>query len=917
MNNKQLFLSTMTVLSLSSFAGDLKLDMSTKLGLTIQSPVGDISACSRISAVEPPWEQVWYYNQKSESTFTNSFNEDGEQCVSMSQVNYEKLKINEYTAVANGNKVKIYFNAELTEDLPTDFEYSAINVMDYLLLDGTYKATLANGDVVSGIVDPEILHYETMIPDVKKVEFESQYGKLIITVTKGIGLNVDVRRDHGFEGFSCFWIGRYELPFALGEVFESEIELEFIQNKDVIVPTPIPNTNAPLIATENSELIREVPPYELPVMPTIKEQTMLPEAALTLGDKLNLELNFEADTAEVEKLTTAINRIYGKIAPNGKANLATTIQAKVGSEFDGLKSPEQPDGYVIQITTDAIKMVSLTPRGVYYAVQTLRSLVKDGQIQAQNIVDYPSMEFRGLHFFADSSSLELHGKMVEDVFGRYKINNIVYEIEYAAWDNTKEVHWPKAMKKDDIREFLKICEANYIEVSPLFNTLGHFDWYFSFGQNLEFAEDPDLPYAYNVAHPELYPRMAKLMDEILEVFGKPTFVHIGHDEVDARGRYPYRPENVERGIADLVISDIMFYYNYLAERDIKVMIWHDMVMSPKESSNGSGMGLDDVKKYRDMLPRDIVITDWNYSGTKTKSKFPCLQLLMDEGFVTLGCSWYMSNNIENMAIAVDKAKAWGLLGTTWAGYFTNDIALKRNFYQFATYIRVASWAWNTSHEANEGREDFLKEFAVITNEMWPQPDKNLGNSGKMLNLDSAVNIEISAEANPFMNSSDMNLNQVLKAGEVNYVGNMAFDISEVNGSIGAVAINSNINRLFPNSVTLDMNALECQYLYFLHSNLTDSGSLGMATAIAKMVYTDGTVVGFDILNGYMIGTLGRKIYSYVMKPEQGTEVEIDGENVTLIYGTWTNPYPEKQIKTLTISTGSLVRPYYLFGISAQ
>ena len=140
-----------------------------------------------------------------------------------------------------------------------------------------------------------------------------------------------------------------------------------------------------------------------------------------------------------------------------------------------------------------------------------------------------------------------------------------------------ETRWTK----DGLHDFLKVCDDNYIEVIPLFQTLGHLEWFFQNGQNLEMAEDPATPYAYNVSHPGVYPAMDAILDEVIEVF-KPKYVHIGHDEIDMIGRFPYQPENVKRGLVDVVYSDIMHYYDYLKKRGIGVMMWHDMIVTKTE-----------------------------------------------------------------------------------------------------------------------------------------------------------------------------------------------------------------------------------------------------------------------------------------------------------------------------------------------
>jgi len=919
MNYKHLLMGIAAFGAAVAGAGDLKLSMTAKRGLMIQSPLGDVSACSRIIAVEPPWQQKWFWNHVTPCTFTND-TVDNKQAVSTVQAQDDGFKIIDYSAVTDGDSVNIKFKGELSKDVPCNIEYSAINVMDFFLAGATYTADLADGRTISGTIPADERTQEQYITDARKLTFNGKYGELIITVNKGMSLNVVNRRDVTFEGFSCYWIGKHDIPFKYGEVFESDITLQFKPNPDIAIPRPIvaENASAPVEIVPNQELKLPVAAQKLPVMPAIKKQTML-QGELVLGKTFDLDIDFDSDEvedAEEARLEKAVARLYAKLNASGTEE--TEIEAVVGAKSDDLVSPEQPDGYAMKITPKGISIVSKSARGVYYAVQTLRSLADNGKIAAQTIVDYPDMEFRGVHLLADEGSLNLHGKMAEDLFGRYKMNKIVYEIEYLAWDSTKNLHMPKAMTKAQLKEFLAICKDNYIDVYPLFQTLGHLEWFFQNGQNLEMAEDPATPYAYNVSHPGVYPIMDNILIEIIEAFDNPEYVHIGHDEVDMIGRYPFQPENIKRGLPDLVMTDIMHYYNFLKARGIKTMMWHDMMMTPKESSNSSGMRIENVKEYRDKLPRDIVIADWNYSGTDTDSQFPCIPLLNSEGFKTLGCTWYETNNIENMAMSVKRAGAWGLLATTWTGYFGSNDSLEMYFHQMAPYLRAAVWAWTASPAANKGLGDFHREFSILTKEIWPEPGVKPGFDGYMLDITPAANIELSAKENPFMNGETYDLDKIFTPGKPNYVGNAAFMIPQINGQTGAVALYSPVNRLFPAEVKINLNPMTADELLFLHANLGSAADFDKAMAYCTVVYEDGSSVEIPFIYGRSLSSIFTPVYSYHMGPECGKEWKTaDGRDMSLIYYRWSNPNPAKKIKEIILKPSEHDRPYYLFGISVR
>ena len=98
-----------------------------------------------------------------------------------------------------------------------------------------------------------------------------------------------------------------------------------------------------------------------------------------------------------------------------------------------------------------------------------------------------------------------------------------------------------------------------LEPIPLIETPGHAAWMFYGGKNRDLVQDPDSkePYAYDTLNPETYTRVIfPVLKEAVEVFG-PRRLHLGHDEVRNRDRFPAREHGKAIGFEKLFVDDVL------------------------------------------------------------------------------------------------------------------------------------------------------------------------------------------------------------------------------------------------------------------------------------------------------------------------------------------------------------------------
>src|SRR4051794_8509785 len=161
------------------------------------------------------------------------------------------------------------------------------------------------------------------------------------------------------------------------------------------------------------------------------------------------------------------------------------------------------------------------------------------------------------------------------------------------------------------------------------------------------------------------------------------------------GGYPHRDDAKEWGATKLFTHDVNKLHDFFKPKDVKLMLWGDMLLDKSESSDqaANAESAAEAKARRDAIPKDAIICDWHYEPRKPEA-YKSLKVFKDAGFKTIACTWYTPENIHSFARAAHDFGAWGLLQTTWAGYSVNEKTLQSELRQFTAYILAAEYAWN-------------------------------------------------------------------------------------------------------------------------------------------------------------------------------------------------------------------------------
>ncbi len=873
--------------------------MTENYGLLINSTVCELSLGSRVIAVEPPWGAKYFMN--GSSPFEVAITQDGQHYTAMKSVDNKEFDLQNYSAsVADNGLITVNLKGKMIANLPAVLEYSALTLPDYVLAGTKFEyinmADEKFTDHISPIADVEHIN---LAENLKSLTVKSLLGDLVITVTKGPGLNLVDRRVDPFDKKTCFWLGFPSAKLAYNQDFESEFTIDFKVSQNLTFATPLPIANdGKVTVSEDAETLKALAPVKQEMYPAPKQIQYLEGAYVPSADStfnVNVALFNKHNTAKLER---AFKRILNQdlqfnftSSQNGDADIMVQYANDIPAE-----------GYRLKVTPEGVNITASTAGGAFYALQTLRTLADDGSIPAVEIYDFPDVALRSIHLCLDAKT-GVYSDLVTDLFAPYKVNSVVGEVQLVQWDATKDmnIHNPNGMTKQQFADFVKLCDDNFIDFIPLFQTLGHCGWLFANGRNNDMAEDPETPYAYNVANPKTYPLMTAILDEIFAV-AKPKYLHIGHDEVTMRGRYPYRPENVEKGIKQLVFDDVMFYYNYAKENNARIMLWHDMFMDLTETPTANGGAPHFLAELRKKLPRDIIMCLWRYTGTT----FPEIKTLQDDGFEVIGCPWYLPGNPEGIATEIHKYNALGTMQTTWAGYTNSDKLMTDNFYQVVPYLRSASWSWNTNPEQSTAN------YSKILSERMLAPKTHApAKPGRLVDIANFANLSLLPENIPFLLNSNFDVD---KLPAVAYYGNVKFMIPQRNNANAAIAFKSRLNPEFSaEAVTIPLN-VKAQELYVLNTTVGVIPPENTVMGHVTLQYENGKEFTMPVRYTKEVGLMTDN-FNYYLNTNNAYTWQSGGDEQNLWYFTIKNPHPDLTVKSISFRGDENGFSYYVMGLS--
>jgi len=329
---------------------------------------------------------------------------------------------------------------------------------------------------------------------------------------------------------------------------------------------------------------------------------------------------------------------------------------------------EVKEEYSLMIDEHYVEITSPSITGLQHGLSTLKILMFTGKqiLQHGTILDVPKFEHRGV--FIDVS----RGKMprldylkslvsfISDL--KYNFLQLYFEDKYQLETDPNIGILSGAYSEDQIKELDEWCIEHKVELQPCIQTYSHLQGILNLPEYSNLSENENL-FSLAAGNDKVYEFLDRVFSQILPWFTSKT-ININMDEAYDLGT-GYTKNAVEVNGKGTVYLDHIKKVAEIAQSygSEKIIIWGDIALKYKELLT--------------QLPKNIIVSDWNYNPLE---KFDSLNILQESGidywaaggvstWNTLFPRVYNSyTNLINYSSESRLKGAKGFLVTDWGDY---------------------------------------------------------------------------------------------------------------------------------------------------------------------------------------------------------------------------------------------------------
>ncbi len=356
-------------------------------------------------------------------------------------------------------------------------------------------------------------------------------------------------------------------------------------------------------------------------------------------------------------------------------------------------------GYILISNESKIYIEADSSQGIFYGIQTLIQLMNSTPtkklISQVAIIDYPLLSIRGVSddiSRGQAATVDNLKKFIK-VLSHFKINHyyLVYMQDMFKFENHPEIGKGRgAYTKEEIKEIFDFAEQHFVELIPIFQTIGHWENILHNEKYWQYGEFPGSN-SLNIANDKIYEILDGMIKDLSEVF-KSEYFHIGADESWDVGKGASKEYVDKIGIGNAYLKHYKKIYEIVKSHGYKkIIIYHDILYKYREVLEG--------------LPKDMIVMYWKYN---TKENHPILKkikefklpLIVSPSIIDynrLFPSFTRSEkNISNLIKNGYENGAIGEITSSWGDYSNKEIRENR-FYGFIYSSQVG---WNPSKNVN-------------------------------------------------------------------------------------------------------------------------------------------------------------------------------------------------------------------------
>lgn len=394
----------------------------------------------------------------------------------------------------------------------------------------------------------------------------------------------------------------------------------------------------------------------------------------------------------------AITETLCNYAPGIEWNILYTddeCHIRIGN---GVASNSADKDYTIHVGTDGIGIAAQDYKGAVRGLVTLFEHIfcygkQDYRVECMERAERARVPMRALHvcFFPEFTVAQM--RRVIRAAGVAKYTHIVLEF----WGNLrldcmKELAWPQANTKEDVRPLIDEAHALGMEVIPFYQHLGHAAMSRLSYSAKHVVLDQSLEYDYlyypksrgwvwNFRLPEVRDLLRRVRRELIELCGEGEYFHLGCDEAGLE----FDPDELSDYLNGVAAE--------LAAEGRRTIVWGDTLLShdfdflKAEDGQRTAYIANSSAEYAqamlDRLDRRIVIADWQYDTHDPIWKTS--QFFKQRGFDVICAPWDDLVNVPNAVATAEGEHLHGVMVTTWDRLFARGGMVRTLFSGLCAY----------------------------------------------------------------------------------------------------------------------------------------------------------------------------------------------------------------------------------------
>jgi hexosaminidase len=344
------------------------------------------------------------------------------------------------------------------------------------------------------------------------------------------------------------------------------------------------------------------------------------------------------------------------------------------------------EGYRIEVKPTAIRATARTGAGLYYAVQTLRQMVRPDGIASVTISDRPALRWRGLQDDVSRGPMPTTAALERRIrtAAEYKINLYVLYLEAAFAYRSQPLVAPPggALTASELAHLTAVARLHHVSLMVEQQSFGHLERLLGWEKYRGLTE-VEGGSTLSPAVEGTYVLLDSLYREIAPLTSAPFF-HVGGDEPADLGQGRARAMVQASGLGATYARHIRRLRELLLPHGKRPMVWGDMVL-----------------KFPELIPklgRDVVIASWEYLAHDTFA--PWITPLRDakvDFFVCPGVvNWNrlfpnLDQAIPGIRVFTREGQAAGALGQLDCAWADNGDALFALAWYPVLYGAAAAW----------------------------------------------------------------------------------------------------------------------------------------------------------------------------------------------------------------------------------